>query len=54
MEDKPNEELKRETYEPESAIQLDVDMVELLIQVVDDLCVQGGELKEQIDVKNTK
>ena len=49
MANNPNEikVTKMQTYTPEKPIDNDTDMVELLILVVDDICVQIGELKEQ-------
>ena len=48
MEEKPSNALTREFHQPEAAIQLSTDMVELLVLVVDDLCIQVGELKEKV------
>ncbi|WP_190289021.1 hypothetical protein [Lactococcus kimchii] len=54
MEEHPNKALTKEHFEPEPPIQIDVDMVELLVLVVDDLCVQVGELKEKLNDDQTK
>ncbi len=48
MEEKPSKALTLELHQPEAPIQLSTDMVELLVLVVDDLCVQVGELKEKV------
>ncbi|MGX6991070.1 hypothetical protein [Pseudolactococcus reticulitermitis] len=39
-------------FVPEKAIANRTDMVELLILVVDDLCLKIGALKEQVDHDN--
>lgn len=52
-----NEELvlTPQTNDVEEPQSVSTDMVELLTLVVDDLCVQVGELKEKIkDVKDKK
>lgn len=54
MEEKPSQTLIREIHQPEAPIQLSTDMVELLVLVVDDLCVQVGELKEKVVNDKTK
>lgn len=46
--DKPNNTVVPDEEEFEQPIQVDVDTVDLLMMVVDDLCVQVGELKEKM------
>ena len=46
--DKPDNNIEPDIEECEQPTQVDVDMVDLLVMVVDDLCVQGGELKEKM------
>ncbi|SKA11634.1 hypothetical protein SAMN02745116_02457 [Pilibacter termitis] len=41
-------ETQQQLTEVETPKTIDTDMVELLILVVDDLCVQVGEIKEKI------
>ncbi|MGH2214877.1 hypothetical protein [Enterococcus faecalis] len=46
--DKPDNNIEPDIEECEQPTQVDVDMVDLLVMVVDDLCVQVGELKEKM------
>lgn len=46
--DKPDNNIEPDIEECEPPTQVDVDMVDLLVMVVDDLCVQVGELKEKM------
>ncbi|WP_164986622.1 hypothetical protein [Enterococcus faecium] len=50
--EKPNDTIEPVVEKCEQPTQVDVDMVDLLVMVVDDLCVQVGELKEKM--KNAK
>lgn len=51
--EKPNNTIEPDVEECEQPTHVDVDMVDLLVMVVDDLCVQVGELKEKMkDAKN--
>ncbi|HED6497179.1 hypothetical protein K8A91_08515 [Listeria monocytogenes] len=46
--EKPNDTIEPVVKKCEQPTQVDVDMVDLLVMVVDDLCVQVGELKEKM------
>ena len=46
--DKPDNNIEPDIEECEQPTQVDVDMVDLLVMVVDDLCVQVGELKKKM------
>lgn len=50
--DKPDNTVVPDEEEIEQPTQVDVDMVDILVMVVDDLCVQVGEIKEKM--KNAK
>ncbi|CDG04256.1 hypothetical protein [Lactococcus lactis] len=49
MEEDKNIKTTAEIHEPDQPIDNKTDMVDLLVMVVDDLCVQIGDLKERID-----
>ncbi len=49
MEEVKDIETTAEIHEPEKPIDNQTDMMDLLVMVVDDLCVQVGDLKERID-----